>query len=85
MSVYRRPFIVAEPSPVQPLDSIRVHGRLVVRGCRIHVEGLRGQSQVYAINVHDNGCVWLDVITARGRQRSIRPDAVRVVHNKGAK
>lgn len=64
-------------------DTMRINGRHVTRGTELTIDGIRGRCAFVQHVTHENGAEWVDVIVARsGRSRTVRPDAIRVVHTR---
>jgi hypothetical protein len=74
-----------EPRPL-PADwtvttDLTIHGRHVVPGTELTIQGVRGRVRFVRHVRRDNGTEWLDVIAAdESGWRSFRPERVRTVH-----
>jgi hypothetical protein len=49
-------------------------------GDKLAIDGHRGLVEFLGFTRHDNGNEWVDVMTARGKMRTVRPSAIREVH-----
>lgn len=63
-------------------STLTVHGRRVQPGTELSIAGIRGRCVFRQHVRHQSGAEWVDVLTSRGKSRSVRPDAIRTVHTR---
>jgi hypothetical protein len=58
---------------------IRLRGQLVLPGTELSVDGIWGRCR-FIQHVRHGDLEWIDVMTSRDHQRTVRPEKVRTVH-----